>query len=195
MSLLEYQYEGYPIDFVFGHDLMVNATEMAKIFNKDITEFLRLESTKKLIDALEKSSIRPYRTGESPVRSDNFYELNGTIKYKSLDMVPLVIIRKGGENGGVTWIHRYLAIEFATWVNIDFKIWTLRTIDKLLSSYTNARRVLALRKKNVIDNIEKLLHESDNEDVKKLGQLLKEKDQIKGEEFNINKNFKKNLFS
>jgi len=197
IKTLEFMFQETEIHFLLqsGGSVMVNATEMARIFKKEVNEFLRLESTKKLIVALEKSSIRPYRTGESPVRSDNFDHLNGKVKHKSFDMVPLVIIRKGGEDGGLTWIHRYLAIEFATWLDIDFKIWTLRIIDNLLSSYTNARRELALRKKNVNDNIQKIIEESDNQEVHKLAQLLKEKDQIKGEEFNINKNFKKNLFS
>lgn len=195
MSVLGYQYKGQPIDFVFRDDLMINATEMASVYNKEVSEFLRLSSTKKLIEALERSQIRGDRTNKSLVRSEDYALTNGTIKHRTADQIPLVIIKKGGDSGGATWIHRYLAIELASWLDIDFKIWTLSTIDHLLSNYTNVRRELALRKRNLENKLNKILSESEHEEVKEIEKLLKEKNQIKGEEFNLNKNFKENLFS
>lgn len=194
MSELNYQYEGNPVDFGFNHDLMVNATEMTKVFEKNVSDFLKLESTKKLIKALERSQIRPYRKSDSNQQANN-ESINGTAKHKSADMVPLVIIDRGGKNGGSTWLHRYLAIELAAWLDVDFKIWTLRIIDALLSNYTNEKRNLALRKRSAENQLQKIFHESESEDVKVIDKILKELNQIKGEEFNINKNFKKNLFN
>lgn len=194
MSELNYQYEGNPVDFGFNHDLMVNATEMTKVFDKKVSEFLKLENTKKLIKALERSQIRLSRKSDSNSPAING-AIDGTTKHKSADMVPLVVIVRGGENGGSTWLHRYLAIELAAWLDIDFKIWTLRIIDALLSNYTNEKRNLALRKRSAENQLQKILHESENDDVKVIDKILKELNQIKGEEFNINKNFKKNLFN
>lgn len=194
MSELNYQYEGNPVDFGFNHDLMVNATEMTTVFEKNVSDFLKLESTKKLIKALERSQIRPYRKSDSNQQVNN-ESINGTAKHKSADMVPLVIIARGGEKGGSTWLHRYLAIELAAWLDLDFKIWTLRIIDALLSNYTNEKRNLALRKRSAENQLHKILQESENDDVKNIDKILKELNQIKGEEFNINKNFKKNLFN
>lgn len=193
MSTLMYNYGDNPVDFGFNHDLLVNATEMVKIFDKNIAEFLRLPSTQKLISALERSYIRPYSTSDKSTKAHNDDQITGNIKHRSSDLVPLVIIRRGGEDGGSTWLHRYLAIELASWLDIDFKIWTLRIIDQLLSNYANARRELMIRKKNVDNEIQKILSETKNDEVRKLGDLYKEKDQIKGEEFNLNKSFKQNL--
>lgn len=195
MNYLEYQYNGEPIDFAFREDLMVNATEMSKIFGKELKDFMRTETCKKLITALENSNIRPDRSGKSSLRSEGNDKINGTVKHKTADLVPLVIIKIGGPNGGETWVHRYLAIELASWLDINFKIWTLRIIDSLLSGYVNERRDLAIRKINTDNQLNKILNESESEEVKKIKKLLAEKKQIKGEEFNANKRFKKDLFS
>lgn len=193
MSNLEYQYAGMAIDFSFREDLMVNATEMAKVFDKDLHEFMRSESFKKLIHALEKTNIRPDRTGNFPVRSDEPEHIEGMIKHKTADLVPLVIINKGGKYGGSTWVHRYIAIELAMWLDVDFKIWLLTIIDRLLSSYASERRTLVLRKRNVDNQLMKIFEETENPEVIKIQKLLKEKNQIKGEEFNLNKMFKKGI--
>ena len=47
---LEFIYQDTQIHFLLGNEknVMVNATEMAKAFGKEIDNFLRLESTKKI---------------------------------------------------------------------------------------------------------------------------------------------------
>lgn len=64
-------------------------------------------------------------------------------------------------------INKHLAIKLASWLDIEFKIWTLRVIDNLLSSYVNECRDLAIRRMNTENQLEKILEESDNDDVKK----------------------------
>lgn len=195
MDVLEYQYGGQIVEFIFKDDLMVNATEMASVYGKKPIGFLRTDAAKKFINHLEKTAIRANRSADSAPRFALIAVFDGEIKHRSADLVPLVVVQKGGGDGGSTWMHRYLAIDFAMWLDVDFKIWILRIIDDLLLSYTSERRSLAIRKRNVKIEIDKLISKSESEDVKKLGKLLKEQNQIKGEEFNLNKNFNRNLFN
>lgn len=195
MERLEYQFGEHIIEFLFQDDLMVNATEMAAAYGKRSVDFLKNPSTQKLISALEKTSIRANRSENFSLRFAGNEGLGGETKHRSADLVPLLIVQKGGEEGGATWMHRYLAIDFAMWLDIDFKIWILRKIDELLLSYTSEKRLLALRKRQNKENINKIISSSENEEVKELAKLIKERDQIKGEEFNLNKNFNRNLFN
>lgn len=195
MERLEYQFSGKTVEFLFQDDLLVNATEMAAVYGKRSTDFLKNGSTQKLISALEKSSIRANRSENSSLRFAGNADFDGEIRHRSADLVPLLIVQKGGEEGGATWMHRYLAIDFAMWLDVDFKIWILRKIDDLLLSYTSEKRTLALRKRQVKDKMNKIISNSESEEVKELAKLLKERDQIKGEEFNLNKNFNRNLFN
>lgn len=47
-----FQYHGNPISFHKGDNLMVNATQMAKPFNKSPKDFLKTEQSKRFIEAL-----------------------------------------------------------------------------------------------------------------------------------------------
>ncbi|OYD44334.1 hypothetical protein CHU00_17650 [Sphingobacterium cellulitidis] len=110
-------------------------------------------------------------------------------------MVPLVVVQKGGEDGGSTWVHRYIAIDLAMWLDVEFKIWILRKIDELLIDYSSEKRTLAIRKRRVNEKLNTIISNSKSDEVKEIEKLLKEKNQIKGEEFNLNKNFNRNLFN
>lgn len=127
MEIVHFIYEGNPespVDFEpTGRDnVMVNATQMAKIFGKEMKDFNKLESTKKFI--------------ESCLKSD-FSSLIGIRKKEDL------IISK--QNSG-TWMHRILALEFATWLDPEFKVWILITIDQLLNQYFREQRDARLEK-------------------------------------------------
>jgi hypothetical protein len=106
-QLAEMMYQDSLIHFAFtksNKDVMVNATEMAKIFGKRTGNFLANKETKDTIKALE-------RTGMS-VHSDS------------------KIVDDRGHMG--IYFHRLLAIDFASWLDKDFKVWTLLTIEKVL---------------------------------------------------------------
>lgn len=47
-----FQYNGNPITFYKGDNVMVNATEMAKPFGKLVGDWLRLKTTTEFTDAL-----------------------------------------------------------------------------------------------------------------------------------------------
>lgn len=98
-----FQYNGNAITFQLGSgDVMVNATEMAKPFNKRPNDYLGLPSTKELLNA----ATRKYG------RSGN-------------QLVNVI-------NGVGTWLHEDIALDFAQWLSVDFKLWCNDRIKELL---------------------------------------------------------------
>lgn len=195
MEKIEYNFGNNTIEFSFNDDLMVNATEMAAAYGKKPIGYLRTESAKTFINHLEKTQIRANRGADSAPRYSGNADFDGEFKHRSADLVPLVVVQKGGEDGGSTWVHRYIAIDLAMWLDVEFKIWILRKIDELLIDYSSEKRILAIRKRRVNEKLNTIISNSKSDEVKEIEKLLKEKNQIKGEEFNLNKNFNRNLFN
>lgn len=113
-SIQLFNYQGNEVAFdLKNDDLMINATEMAAIFNKRTSNFLRLPSTKSFIKELRKTKVQDSNMSLESADSD------------------LIVVVHGGRNNG-TWVHRILALEFASWLNPVFKVWMAVTIDRLL---------------------------------------------------------------
>ena len=86
---------------------MVNATEMAKAFGKRTRDWLRSQQAKEYISALSKA--------------------------RKCAFDDLVIVKRGAAtNGGGTWLHSDLAIEFARWLSPEFSIWCNDIIKALM---------------------------------------------------------------
>nr|DAX23872.1 MAG TPA: KilA protein [Caudoviricetes sp.] len=103
-----YNYNGNNITFQLGNgDVMINATEMAKAFGKMTKDYLRTQSAQELINAL-----------------------SGRLKCLPTD---LVIVKNGGTNYG-TWLHEDIALDFAQWLSVDFKLWCNDRIKELLKT-------------------------------------------------------------
>lgn len=141
---LEFIYQDTEIHFLLNNDdnVMVNATEMAKAFNKKIDNYLRLESTKLLIKELEKIVFVP-----SDVREQNIiYATNKS-----------------------TYMHRILALDFAAWLDINFKIWIYQTIEKVLfghyKEHWDAHMMQEQAKKEMVELKSKLIKNPTQEDV------------------------------
>lgn len=100
-----FQYNGSPITFQKGDNVMVNATEMAKPFGKRCNDFLSTKQTNELINSLSAKTGIP-ATG-------------------------LVTVNQGGNNQG-TWMHEDLALIFAQWLSPDFYLWCNDRIKELL---------------------------------------------------------------
>ena len=101
-----YDYKGSKISFANGKNVMVNATEMAKSFDKRPAKWLELPSTKEFLAAL--TAIRKSDTA-------------------------LIQTNSGGINGGGgTWMHEDVALEFARWLSPSFAIWCNDRIKELL---------------------------------------------------------------
>lgn len=105
-----FEYNGSKITFQLGDGtIMVNATEMAKPFDKQPVHFLNLNSTYE------------YR--------------NALVKLKNLSLTDLMTVTRGGLNPG-TWLHQDMALEFARWLNPEFSVWCNQKIMELLTKGT-----------------------------------------------------------
>lgn len=105
-----FQYNGNPITFQKGNNLMVNATEMAKPFGKTTKDWLRTKQSKEFIDTL--STVR------------------------QISLTGLVVIRQGGNGEQGTWMHEDVALEFARWLSPVFAIWCNDRCKELLLTGT-----------------------------------------------------------
>lgn len=90
-----------------SEDLFFNATEMAKIFDKDVREFLKSEPVNRYIDAI---------LNEWETINKNYNDLIQT---------------KKGRYGG-TWLHNDLFIEFVSWCSASFRVTLHKHAKKVL---------------------------------------------------------------
>ena len=101
-----FSYNGSNVTFRAENGIVyVNATEMAKPFNKRPNDYLSLPSVNQLLEAITRKS------GNADIQ--------------------LVISVRGGLNPG-TWLHEDVALDFAQWLSIDFKLWCNDHIKELL---------------------------------------------------------------
>jgi hypothetical protein len=110
-QIVKFAYSEQEVEFDLSRqNMMVNATEMAKIFGRDIEAFSRNESTKRFIYSALKTENSRFLGVKS--RQD--------------------LITSRQKSG--TWMHRILALKFAAWLDPDFEVWVYLTIDQLLQS-------------------------------------------------------------
>jgi hypothetical protein len=107
-SIEIYRFRDTEIEFVLQKNVMVNATEMGKVFGKLPKDFLDNAQTKNFINACLKKVNSPFISVDSI--DDIFYSQ-----------------KKSG-----TWMHRLLALKFAGWLNPDFELWVYHTIDEFI---------------------------------------------------------------
>jgi len=107
---VEFIYQDTEIHFLLGNEknVMVNATEMAKAFDKKITHFLENDSTKKFIEVCLKS------------RNSDFLNI------KSVDDLYSSKQKTG------TYFHRILALKLASWLDPEFELWVYSKIEEVL---------------------------------------------------------------
>lgn len=102
-----FNYNGNDVAFRKGESVMINATEMAKPFGKSAKHWLLNQATKVFIDEL--ANVR------------------------NLTFADLVQVKQGSpENGGGTWLHEDVAMEFARWLSPAFAIWCNDRIKELM---------------------------------------------------------------
>lgn len=102
-----FNYNGNGVTFCKGDSVMVNATEMAKPFGKEAKHWLVNQTTKEYIEEL--ANVR------------------------NLTFADLVQVRQGSpDNGGGTWFHEDVAMEFARWLSPAFAIWCNDRIKELM---------------------------------------------------------------
>ncbi|MBQ7772470.1 MAG: KilA-N domain-containing protein [Bacteroidales bacterium] len=105
-NLKIFNYNDNSISFQVGESTMINATQMAKPFGKQPSDWLRLQQTEELISSL--SAVRGIpRTG-------------------------LIQIIQGGNRIQGTFLNEDLALLFAQWLSPSFYIWCNDRIKELL---------------------------------------------------------------
>jgi hypothetical protein len=111
MGTIIYLFNEKEIHFLISNldkDVLVNASEMASIFETKTESFLNLKETEEYIHTLLK-----YLNLESE-----------TPKYKREDII--------FTSDNSTFMHRKLALKFASWLNMEFQIWLFETVDNIL---------------------------------------------------------------
>ncbi|MFA5296621.1 MAG: KilA-N domain-containing protein [Lutibacter sp.] len=114
-NVVEFLYQETQIHFLVNpneRDVMINATEMAKMFDKRIDVYLKTQPTKAFIEALQ---FTPVGGNSTPLSYEQ-------------------IIQTKGHLG--TFMHRKLALDFAAWLDVNFRVWIINTIDEILFSKT-----------------------------------------------------------
>lgn len=121
-TIQAYEFQGQLVEFDLlpNANLMVNATEMAKIFGKDIKEYRSNKTTQEFIDALVLDANSKFAGGNSPVQIEEITQ----------DFFLKTVTNAGQRNG--TWMHRHLAIHFAMWLSPQFSVWVVKAIDEIL---------------------------------------------------------------
>ena len=113
MEILNFVYNDQPIEFKPNGDdnVMVNATQMAKVFGKRMDVFLKADHVQDFISVVE---LTPFGGSSSPLKRDEILKI---------------------ENGNATYMHRILALKFAAWLDPRFELWVYTKIDEILNHY------------------------------------------------------------
>lgn len=118
-NLQIFNYNETPVSFQMGEgDLMINATKIAKQFGKRPNDYLSLPSTNELIKAI---------TRKSGIAENQ-----------------LVRIVRGGVSPG-SWLHEDIAIDFAQWLSVDFRLWVNDRIKELFRFGLTATEEMLLK--------------------------------------------------
>jgi len=141
-EIVKFEFNNQEVDFEQNdQNLMINATQMAKIFGEQVNHFMENDGTKKFIFECLKN------------RNSGFLGVE-----KEEDLV--ISKQKSG-----TWMHRVLALKFAAWLDPAFELWVYTTIDDLL--FGRYRRMeesirLAAARKNRIEELKNELRSNND---------------------------------
>jgi hypothetical protein len=156
-TLQQYEFDGKAVGFeILNDDVMVNATEMGKLFGRMPKEFLRNEQTKRFIEALEKqlSEKRSYKFVLPFAKSSTELDAKNTKGSTNLYyLLKAVDVKKGGQ----TWMHRNLALKFAAWLDPNFELWVYNTIETIVFGNLLPRRELANERAQVQKRIDEVI--------------------------------------
>lgn len=110
------------VNVFFMEDGWFNATSVAKKFGKLPADWIRLDTTNAYIQEL---LAELSNTG------------NPIIEHQVTDIVQ--VKRGRPENGGGTWLHPELSVEFARWCSVKFARWCDKQIKEILQSNSGTR--------------------------------------------------------
>lgn len=122
----EFLYNKVNIGFVLNPqnaNLMINATEMAKVFDKRIDVFLKTDHAQNFIKTLEKILEKENKLTPNGGHLENNLPPNGGRLDKK-------VIDYRGRNG--VYFERRLALKFASWLDVEFELWVYNMIDNIM---------------------------------------------------------------
>lgn len=103
-----------------SNDDFLSLTDMLKNFpNKVMIDWLRNKSTLEFIEAWEKRYNPNFNCGIFAI----IKEQPGKVSVKQLKECNIICIRSSAGRYGDTKGHKDIALEFAQWLDIDFKLW------------------------------------------------------------------------
>ena len=116
-DLVDLTYNGKMISFLLSGDVMVNATEMCKMFCNSKEEYMLKRPT----IWLRSKEAKEY--------------INLLVNVRKMHIDDIVRTERGGSKYGPrpgTWMNRRLAIAYAHWLDIQFGDWIYSKIEELL---------------------------------------------------------------
>lgn len=124
---------GTIIDWVTG-TAFANATQMGAKYGKLPAQFLRLPSTQELIQAIAEDPEWERENPDAKLREIPLVQMcdNPTFESGKTVNIPGIVYTRRGNNGG-TWMHRWLAVEFARWCDPVFGLACNKVVHRLIS--------------------------------------------------------------
>lgn len=118
MPVIPFSFNDQVIEFSLNpKTLKVNATQMAKVFDAKVNEFLSNQGTQNFITECLKSGNSRFLGIE---KESDLYES---------------VQQKG------TWMHKVLALKFAAWLDPAFELWVYMMVEKIVfADYEHLRK-------------------------------------------------------
>ena len=137
MKCIQYLYNDEIIDFSTNgnNNLMVNATQIAKIFDKRIDYFLKSDQTKLFIKELQNHLDNNF------IQPPNGGRINSKV------------VEYRGRNG--VFFERRLALKFAAWLDVKFELWIFTAIDQIILGEYKEHKEATVEKLKAVNDLEK----------------------------------------
>ena len=143
--------------FLQKKECLVNATEMANVFGKLVKDYLKTEKTQAFLKVLEEElgnkkimQKNGFQKDTRPFEESKNDDFSGEFSENILKVV------KGGRNSG-TWMHRFLAIDFAMWLDPYFKYWVISIVEEILFGHAKIQDACLREKLELQDERENIL--------------------------------------
>lgn len=105
-----FNYNGNNVAFIkTSYGILINATDMARPYNKRPVDYLRQMYVNELVSTI---------VSQTHISEDQL----------------VIKMRGSSENGGGTWLYEDVAIDFAQWLDVKFKVWCNSKIKELLTT-------------------------------------------------------------
>jgi len=137
-NIIPFEYQGQPVHF--STEGWINATEIAKRFGKEPSDWIAQRDSVRYLVALAEALGKSGYVQELHVIS----ELDGKKAASRARLLRLakktgLVKSRAGANGG-TWLHPKLAVSFARWLDVDFAVWCDLQINNLLRGEVSVQR-------------------------------------------------------